>query len=306
MVSYILTPAAEYSITYHFPDPQHTYDATAAAEIDPLGQQVKEVIATINRLEGLGLQRLKIPLPKCIVLGTSRVTVSSCSVLISAPGEQSTGKSSVIEGISGIKTPRADDTCTRCPLFIKLEPSENSRANWSASVSLRRDYGYYGNKSGGSEHRFPGWVELRQPNVVHFADTENPHELEEIIARAQLAIINPMMDFTDFLRSTVAALQEKPHCDFSPNIVCISISHPTLPSLSFYDLPGIINQAETQDKEFLVDFVRNLVTDYVKDEESLILVTCSLDTDIANSSAGGIARRLNATDRCIGKHSRFS
>ncbi|KAH6865449.1 interferon-induced GTP-binding protein Mx [Alternaria rosae] len=264
-------------------DPQQTHNACAAGEIDPLGQQVKEVIATINRLEGLGLQRLKIPLPKCIVLG-----------------EQSTGKSSVIEAISGIKTPRADDTCTRCPLFIKLEPSEDSRAGWSASVSLRRGFGYDGNKSRGFEHRFPGWVEMARPNVVHFADTEDPHELEDIIARAQLAIINPMMDYTDFLGSTVATLREKPHCDFSPNIVCISISHPTLPALSFYDLPGIINQAETQDKEFLVDFVRNLVTDYVKDEEALILVTCSLDTDIANSSAGGIARKLNATDRCIG------
>ncbi|KAI4639533.1 uncharacterized protein J4E78_010860 [Alternaria triticimaculans] len=264
-------------------DPQHTYDASAAAEIDPLGQQVKEVIATINRLEGLGLQRLKIPLPKCIVLG-----------------EQSTGKSSVIEAISGIKTPRMDDTCTRCPLFIKLEPSDNTRASWSASVSLRRTFNYDINKVRGSEYRYPGWLEMDRPNVVHFADTKNPHELEEIIARAQLAIINPMTPYTEFLGSTVTALRKKPHCDFSPNIVCIEISHPDVPSLSFYDLPGIINQAETVDKEYLVESVRNIVMDYVSDEESLILVTCSLDTDIANSTAGGIARKLGATDRCIG------
>lgn len=73
MVSYKLEFAAEFSITYYYPDPQQTHDACAAGEIDPLGQQVKEVIATINRLEGLGLQRLKIPLPKCIVLGMSCV-----------------------------------------------------------------------------------------------------------------------------------------------------------------------------------------------------------------------------------------
>jgi len=263
------------------------------------------VIATINRLEGLGLQRLKIPLPKCIVLGTSCVTVSTCSVLISAPGEQSTGKSSVIEAISGIKTPRMDDTCTRCPLFIKLEPSDNTRASWSASVSLRRTFNYDINKVRGSEYRYPGWLEMDRPNVVHFADTENPHELEEIIARAQLAIINPMTPYTEFLGSTVTALRKKLHCDFSPNIVCIEISHPDVPSLSFYDLPGIINQAETVDKEYLVESVRNIVMDYVSDEESLILVTCSLDTDIANSTAGGIARKLGATDRCIGKRSQL-
>jgi ABC-type branched-subunit amino acid transport system ATPase component len=53
----------------------------------------------ISRLEGLGLQRQSIPLPKCVVLG-----------------EQSSGKSSVIEAISGVRTPRASGTCTRCPL----------------------------------------------------------------------------------------------------------------------------------------------------------------------------------------------
>lgn len=37
--------------------------------IGSLGVHVKEVIATINRLEGLGLQRMEIPPPKCIVLG---------------------------------------------------------------------------------------------------------------------------------------------------------------------------------------------------------------------------------------------
>jgi hypothetical protein len=42
---------------------------SAASEIDTLGYHVKDTISTINRLEGLGLQRLQIPLPKIIVLG---------------------------------------------------------------------------------------------------------------------------------------------------------------------------------------------------------------------------------------------
>jgi hypothetical protein len=40
-----------------------------AGKIDPLVLHVKEAIATIGRLEALGLQRYNIPLPKCIVLG---------------------------------------------------------------------------------------------------------------------------------------------------------------------------------------------------------------------------------------------
>lgn len=218
----------------------------------------------------------------------------------SCKGEQSTGKSSVIEAISGIKTPRSTDTCTRCPLFIKLEPSENLRAGWSATVSLRREYSFDVNMSRNYECRFPGWVQMDQPNIVHFAETDDPNELERIIVRAQLSVISPLTDYREFLRPTIAGLGDQYRCEFSPNIVCISITHPDLPALSFYDLPGIIGQAESAESQFLVKFVRDLVTDYIKDPEALILVTCSLENDIANSTAGGIARSLNATDRCIG------
>ncbi|RMZ68410.1 dynamin family [Pyrenophora seminiperda CCB06] len=242
--------------------------------------QIKEAMATVNQLEGLGLQRLDIPLPKCIVLG-----------------EQSTGKSSVIEAISGIKTPRSTDTCTRCPLFIKLEPSENPRAGWSATVSLRSQYKYDGNTAHGHNQRFPGWIYKDQPTIVHFAETEDQNELERIIAHAQLALISPHTDYREFLRPQIA---EHYRCDFSPNVVSITITHPDLPPLSFYDLPGIIGQAESAESQFLVKFVRDLVTEYINDPEALILVTCSLENDIANSTAGGIARKLGATKRCIG------
>ncbi|KAF1829164.1 interferon-induced GTP-binding protein Mx [Decorospora gaudefroyi] len=257
--------------------------APVAGEIEPLGLHVKEAIATINRLEGLGLQRLKIPLPKCIVLG-----------------EQSTGKSSVIEAISGIKTPRSTDTCTRCPLFIKLEPSENTRASWNARITLRRDFVYDGKSGRGHERRFPRWAQISEPSTVMFAETDNPDELEELIRRAQMATISPLVDYKEFLLPSLATLDNQQRCEFSPNIVCIAITHPRLPALSFYDLPGIIGQAESAESQFLVKFVRDLVIDYVKDEESLILVTWSLESDIANSTAGGIARDLKATNRCIG------
>ncbi|USP79604.1 hypothetical protein yc1106_06878 [Curvularia clavata] len=261
------------------PDKQR--DSSEAPDTDALGRHVNEVIKTISRLQSLGLQRLKIPLPKCIVLG-----------------EQSAGKSSVIEAISGIKTPRSDDTCTRCPLFISLEGSEDPRARWNASVSLRLDYKHDGNN--GRDRRFRGWCPLPQPTIVPFATTENPNELEHFIARAQLTVLSPHIDHEVFLRPSLAGLREDGRCAFSPNVVCISIAQPGLPALSFYDLPGIIGQAEIEEDQFVVKFVSDLVTDYVKDPETLVLLCCSLETDIANSTAGGIARKLKATDRCIG------
>lgn len=141
---------------------------------------------------------------------------------------------------------------------------------------------------------------MPQTNIVEFATTKNPHELAFIIERAQKATISPMVEHTAFLQPSIASLDAYHRCEFSPNIVCISITGPSLPALSFYDLPGIISQADIEASQYLVKFVKDLVTDYVTDPEALILVTCSLETDIANSTAGGIARELKATDRCIG------
>lgn len=43
--------------------------STIADEALPLGEHMNEVISVVSKLEGLGLQRLQIPLPKCVVLG---------------------------------------------------------------------------------------------------------------------------------------------------------------------------------------------------------------------------------------------
>ncbi|KAI8931580.1 hypothetical protein NX059_011234 [Plenodomus lindquistii] len=254
---------------------------TAHDEIDPLGQHVKEAAAALSKLEGLGLQKFDISLPRCIVLG-----------------QQSTGKSSVIEAISGIKTPRDTDTCTCCPLYINMKPSDNPGDKWTARVSLQRDFApdLRPKTMKGAREEFPGWTPTTSSQVF-FAETQSRNDLEYIIRSAQSANLNPHKDPQTFL--TALGTGNHQH-KFSPNIVCIEIVEPGLPSLSFFDLPGIIAQAETEAEEYTVALVRNLVGQYVREEGSLILVTCDLGTDIANSTAAGLARKYRATDRCIG------
>jgi hypothetical protein len=53
--------------------------APTAAGHEPVGQHLKAIIAAISRLEALGLQKLNIPLPKCIIVGES--FLSSFSLL---------------------------------------------------------------------------------------------------------------------------------------------------------------------------------------------------------------------------------
>ncbi|KAH6629293.1 P-loop containing nucleoside triphosphate hydrolase protein [Boeremia exigua] len=255
---------------------------TAHDEIAPLGKNVAEALQIVGKLEQLGLDKQEISLPKCIVLG-----------------QQSTGKSSVIEAISGIKTPRDTGTCTRCPLFIELQPSADPRGTWHAEIHLMRQYEVdLDPRRPYAEIEFQGWVPAAVQTTTPFAQTNDPDQLEYLIRCAQRATLSPLENPASFLDPTFD------HRDihktlFSPNVVCISISKPGLPPLSFYDLPGIISFAD-DDEAFTVTLVKRLVTKYIRDPEALILLTSPLETDVENSVAAGIASRENVKNRCLG------
>lgn len=206
----------------------------------------------------------------------------------------------MIEAISGIKTPRDTGTCTRCPLFIELQPTPDSRGNWHAEISLFRQYDLDLDPSRhGFVVEFQGWTPASVPERSFFAETDDPAQLEHIIRCAQRATLSPLENPASFLDPSFDD-SDIHKTLFSPNIVCITVSKPNVPPLSFFDLPGMIGQAETDDEAFTVPLIENLVTKYIMDPEALVLVTCALESDVANSIAAGLAKRKGVTDRCMG------
>ena len=85
-----------------------------------MAQNMKTLMGKIQDLQHLGIEDSKIALPRICVIG-----------------DQSTGKSSLIEAMSEIKVPRSAGTCTRCPLEINLSETEDK---WSCKVILTRKY----------------------------------------------------------------------------------------------------------------------------------------------------------------------
>ena len=179
----------------------------------------------------------------------------------------------MIESISGIKTPRSTDTCTRCPLLINLIPieSENNNTQWSARVFLRIEFDCTPTTGRGQNQGRPKWVSRPVPQIIEFATTIKPHDLEEIISHAQAALLNPTDDITTFVPGSLPGVDlNKRKYQFSPNLVGIEISQPGIAALSFIDLPGIIAQTEDAESQYLVSFVRQLVTRYIKDLNTLV------------------------------------
>lgn len=153
----------------------------------------------------------------------------------------------------------------------------------------------------GLDTEFKGWAPKTESDKIPFAETNNPAELEYLIRCAQRATLSPLENPASFLDPNFD-IRPIHKTLFSPNIVCVTVSKPGLPPLSFYDLPGMIGQAESEEDAFTVPLVRNLVIKYIVDPEALVLVTCALENDVANSMAAGLAREMKVTGRCMGTH----
>lgn len=147
---------------------------------------------------------------------------------IVAIGNQSSGKSSLIEAISQIKLPRASRTCTRCPMELILSRS-GGLENWKCKVSLR----FEEDELGADKFR-----------TCDFDETQNKEEVTRILRRAQLAILNPNEDKDSFL--SLDDDQCKAHriaLSFSRNTVVVEITGAEV-DITFIDLPGLIQNTE--------------------------------------------------------------
>lgn len=258
--------------------------AQTQESLELLGSGVKVLLHAINDLARHGIDTT-VPLPKIVVVGN-----------------QSAGKSSLIEAISEIKVPRDVGTCTRCPLQITITSDESTNSSWSCSVTLLKRFDYY--KPGQLQYEdsrsmpFYPWIQRDAPLTIPFATVRNKADLERVIRAAQVATLNPSVDprlyasLTDVAPGATAV-------EFSPNLICLEITGPGLPNLTFYDLPGVIAQTQTTDRH-PVKLVKNLVRQYVHEKNTLILLATPMDSEIENATASSIVSKAGALGRCIG------
>ncbi|KAG9693142.1 P-loop containing nucleoside triphosphate hydrolase protein, partial [Aureobasidium melanogenum] len=274
--------------TFDMGDGEDHAPQTTGAQLDLLGRPVQKLVQLIKDLEQLGVETRNLPLPKIVVVG-----------------DQSAGKSSLIEGISGIKVPRSDGTCTRCPLEITLFSSEQNTP-WSCTVSLQQKFSF--DAEAGLDGRYGKWREKHTPATIPFAIVNDKHELEGVLSRAQRAILNPGDDPLKYVNAP--SIESMPMAvEFSPNKVILNITAPGQPSLSFIDLPGVVRQMNTPESKWFVGLVENFVTDHIKQGNSLILLARSMESDFANSSGAALIDQcegaLTCTVGCLTKPDRW-
>ncbi|KAF8064448.1 P-loop containing nucleoside triphosphate hydrolase protein, partial [Lyophyllum atratum] len=201
---------------------------------------------------------------------------------ITVIGNQSAGKSSVVEAISGITVPRDAGTCTRCPMECRLSSSTRS---WACQISIRREFDASGNVLENVTEAAFGHVITDKKNV------------ELALRRAQVAVLNPHLDPSNILRAPAESLTKQPFVskqslDFSRDTICIDLEGPELTDLSFIDLPGLIQNAEPK----TIKLVEDMVVSHIKGN-CLILVALPMTDDIENQKALRLARQEDPNGR---------
>ena len=174
-------------------------------------------------------------------------------------GDQSSGKSSILEAISGISFPVKGNLCTRFPTELVLRKNSYEGVNVSIVPDQSRD-------------------------------ESQRHELSTFKVE-----LNDLEGLPQLIESAKSAMGISPHLRaFSKDLLRIEISGPSQPHLTIVDLPGLIHSETKYQTAAEVDLVHELVQSYMKERRSIILAVVSAKNDYANQVILKLARQVDS------------
>ncbi|KAH8823030.1 P-loop containing nucleoside triphosphate hydrolase protein, partial [Flagelloscypha sp. PMI_526] len=234
--------------------------------------RVQALLALLNDLHDLRTTHFQLNIPSVAVIGN-----------------QSSGKSSLIESICGISVPRDSGTCTRCPMRCEIrrtEPPSNGgplHSSWTAKISIEV-----------KSSLDPSITRFKSFGPTAILD---PGEVELWILRAQAAILNPHLDpsvFETLSREAISALRSESADNhmlfFSEKLLKVVIEYSGATPLTFIDLPGIVHNIPEGAPPDTPDIIRRLVKSHIQHPDTIILVTIPALDDIETQEAFKLAR----------------
>lgn len=170
-------------------------------------------------------------------------------------GDQSAGKSSVLEGLTGIPFPRQDGVCTKFATEIILQHTDDERKIVATIIP-------HHSRSGPSKDK------LRQYKREFQSFAELPVAIEDA---------GSLMGIKGF-----KGLVQGP--SFAEDVLRIEVLGKTGLHLSVVDLPGLIGVPSEEQTDNDVDIVHNLADSYVRNPRTIILAVVQAGNDIANQT----------------------
>ncbi|KAI9155433.1 NADH-cytochrome b5 reductase 2 [Paramyrothecium foliicola] len=201
-----------------------------------------QLLNSIDKLRSQGIDHY-ISLPQIIVCG-----------------DQSSGKSSVLEAISGVPFPVKSSLCTRFPIELVLRKT----AHKGAKVRIIRDQGNSPKTTKRAHQRVEAEFE------------ENLDDYEDLPS-----LIEGATNAMGLLSSGRA---------FSEDTLHIEISGPDHPHLTIVDLPGLIHSETKHQSALDIDLIQSVIKKYMGKRRTIILAVVSAKNDFANQIVLKLAR----------------
>ena len=175
-------------------------------------------------------------------------------------GDQSSGKSSVLEAVSGVRFPTKENLCTR----------------FATELILRRD-------------------SVATATVAIIPGTQRSDKEKERLLAFQAPTVK-IDDFPSLVDAAKGAMGLGPGTKaFSDDVLRVEISGPEQPHLTLVDLPGLIHAEGKQQSAEDVQLVSSLVRSYMANARSIILAVVSAKNDRANQIVTKLARDVDST-----------
>lgn len=225
----------------------------AALDTQGLADDQRGLLDLIDKLQFAQLDNVKLP-QICVV------------------GDQSAGKSSVLEAITGIQFPRDAGACTRFATEIRLRRAPMASLTVSIIPDKNRDL-----KAQESLRSFGGQV-------------------------------NQNMSFEQLMKYAVELIAPKniPGRFAARDILVVEKKGPDLPLLTLVDLPGLVKNANNDQSLDDIKTIETLCDRYMKSSRTIVLAVVGGNTDYVQAPILTKSRTFDPTgSRTIGKCSQI-
>ncbi|KAJ2904382.1 Interferon-induced GTP-binding protein Mx1 [Zalerion maritima] len=214
--------------------------------VETLGNQL--MLSKIDKLRELNVGSI-VPLPQLVVVG-----------------DQSSGKSSVLESLTGFSFPRATTLCTRYATQITCKRNE------VRSVEI-------------------GIIPGPHASNIHKDALKRFHRQASELSDDTLAQIFDEANAVMGIRGSSAGKDDEDLPTFSEDVLKIVINGPTESHLTVIDVPGIFRTStEGVTTEQDISMVRSMVQEYMKENRTIILAVIPCNVDIATQEILKLAR----------------
>lgn len=221
------------------------------------------------------------------MIGGSKVTgITSGQIkspIICVVGDQSSGKSSIIESLFGVKLPRGQGTCTHCPIQINFW---NTKEPQEFEVWL--------------SHSSAPSTDKETREDVCFTKLDSMDQVPDAIKSAECAMLNSDKDWIEFVSpcSTPFHNYKRP---YSNGLIRLEVPLPGFPSLTVFDLPPVVNWTENKEDGEVVTVYQRTVKHFVSQENCIVLLALAMTNRPSNCSAARVIREGQGDCSYIGR-----